>query len=243
MYLTNQFYNEDGNKVTGSFKMERNATKGYNSYEPGLQVVLDDVAGFRVAAQAMHNHHTDQSKVANLQLSAYNDDMWLGFNVKNNFGKRYPFAAEGKQPAEEGDQAALEQALVGMYYKANKDLQVHARGDLVNHFVSAGCTHKHKLLTLTAEGFWGLAGKAWKTNKDVDHEGINGANYWMRMGVDMPLSKDTSLSWNGHFAKNIMSQMDFKQKMNNNMAVAFTNKYSSGNATPVDVGVQFTYTK
>lgn len=61
------------------------------------------------------------------------------------------------------------------------------------------------------------------------------------MGCDMPLSKDTSISWNGTFAKNMISQLDFSQKLNSNMSATFTNKYDSSNETPVDVGVNFTY--
>lgn len=50
-FLTHQFYNEDGNKMTATGKMERNATKGTNMYEPGMQLEMNDVAGFKIAAQ------------------------------------------------------------------------------------------------------------------------------------------------------------------------------------------------
>lgn len=83
MFLTYQMYKEGGNSATMTGKMERNATKGENQYEPGVQVVLDDVAGFRIASQAMCNF-TDKTKekVFNGQFSAYNDDLWFGTNVK-----------------------------------------------------------------------------------------------------------------------------------------------------------------
>lgn len=83
MFLTYQLYKEGGNSATKTFKMERNATKGENQYEPGVQVVLDDVAGFRVASQAMVNYNDKKKEsVFNGQFSAYNDDLWVGTNVK-----------------------------------------------------------------------------------------------------------------------------------------------------------------
>lgn len=182
----------------------------------------------------------DKKQISNLQVSVYNDDLWFGFNVKNNFGEKEKLKSDDEKLKEQ-DKPALEQALVGTYYKVDKDNKVFARGDLVNHFLSAGLTHKNSFMTMSTEGFYGLSGTCKDTGAEVEHKGLFGKPLWMRMGVEMPLSADTQVNWEGKFANDITSTLTFAQKLNKNMTLQFENKYSSSNSTPVDVGMYFTY--
>lgn len=73
----------------------------------------------------------------------------------------------------------------------------------------------------------------------MSHAGYNGSKMWARMGVDMPVSKTTSVSWCGLAGEKITSELSFKQKVNDKAAVEFTNKYNNGS---VDVGMSLNYT-
>jgi hypothetical protein len=144
-YATYLLHNQDGVKATATGKMERNATKGSNMYEPGMQLEMNDVAGFRLAIQAMHSitmKGENKDQIANLQFSAHNDDLWFGFNVKRNMGAPVAFEKVG-EAAKEGNQPANTLMMLGGYYNLNKETQLFARADLANHFVSLGKTYKH----------------------------------------------------------------------------------------------------
>jgi len=222
-FFTHKFYDEEGVKMTATGKMERNATKGTNMYEPGMQLEMNDLAGFRIAAQAMHSitmKGENKDQVANLQLSAFNDDLWFGFNVKRNMGAPVAFAKAG-DVQKEGNQPTNTLMLLAAYYNLNKESQLFARADLANHFVSAGGTYKHADFTLSKEFYFGLKGASPTTGADMDHKGVNGGNMWMRVGVDMPISKETQVSWNCHKAEKFQSQVNFNQKVNDNVNVQF----------------------
>jgi len=227
--------------MTATGKMERNATKGTNMYEPGMQLEMNDVAGFKIAAQAMHSitmKGEKKDQIFNAQFSAYNDDLWFGFNVKRDMGAANAFDTVGEKQ-EPGNKPANTLMLLAAYYNLQKDVQLFARADLANHFVSAGKTYKHEDFTLSSEVYWGLKGANPNTGVDMNHHGVNGGNAWMRLGMDAPLGKSTKVSWNCTKAEKFQSQVNLNQKVNDKLTVEVQNKYVQGK--PVEVGVNFNY--
>lgn len=240
-YATHQFYNEDGVKMTATGKMERNATKGTNMYEPGMQVEMNDVAGFRLAIQAMHSitmKGDNKDQVANLQFSAHNDELWFGFNFKRNMAAPVKFEKAG-DVQNEGNQPLNTLMMLGASYNMCKANQLFARADLANHFVSAGHTHKAADFTVSSEFFYGLKGSDPKTGAEMNHHGMNGGPMWMRVGVDMPVGKGTKVSWNAMKNDSFQSQVSFDQKIDDKLSVNISNKYVQGK--PVNVGMTFNY--
>lgn len=116
---------------------------------------------------------------------------------------------------------------------------MHARGDLVNQIYSSGSTYKHADFTVSGEVFFGREGEDLKTGAPIVHPVYAGTPVWCRMGVHLPVSKETSIGWTGGVGNKFLSSLNINQKINKNINVSVTNEYKTGQ--DVKVGMTFNY--
>lgn len=131
-------------------------------------------------------------------------------------------------------------ALMGAYYNVNNEINVFARADLVNKFVSVGGTYKHKDFTASDEIFYGLKGENAKNGEEISHPSCFGMPVWYRVGLDMPLGANTSINWKGSVGNTLGSTLSLNQKINKNIDVGFVNDYQTNK--DVRIGITFNYT-